>query len=78
MSKNNNVNPGNYKTAGREPQGQAVPHDVARQEFAREKAQEKREELQATNRQGSGELPKDTGPLKKGKPSAEPQPKRED
>ena len=70
MSKNNNVNPGNYKTAGREPQGQAVPHDVARQEFAREKAQEKREELHATSRHGSE-------PLKKGKPSAEPQTKRE-
>ena len=68
MSKNNNVNPGHYKTAGREPQGQDVPHDVARQAYEREKAQEKREELQAANRQGG------TAPLKKGKPSAEPQP----
>jgi hypothetical protein len=68
MSKNNNVNPGNYKTAGREPQGQAVPHDVARQEYAREKAQEKREEFHTTPHQGG------TAPLKKGKPSAEPQP----
>jgi hypothetical protein len=76
MSKNNNVNPGNYKTAGREPQGQAVPHEVARQEYAREKAQEKREELHASDRQGGASAPtKTSAPLKKGKPSAEPQPR---
>ena len=43
MSKNNNVNPDHYKTAGREPQGQAVAHEVERQSFAKEKAHEKQE-----------------------------------
>ena len=42
MSKDNNVNPGHYKTAGREPQGQGVAHEVQRQEFAEIKAKEKR------------------------------------
>lgn len=42
MSKHNNVNPDHYKTAGREPQGQDVAHEVQRQEFAEIKAKEKR------------------------------------
>jgi len=42
MSKNtNNVNPDHYKTAGREPQGQDVVHEVLRQQFGEAKAKEK-------------------------------------
>jgi hypothetical protein len=61
MSKNNNANPNSYKTAGREPQGQGFAHDVARQEYAKEKAQEKPVGHRAA-------------PLKKGKPAREPVP----
>jgi hypothetical protein len=45
MSKSkNNVNPDHYKTAGREPQGQAVVHDVLQQEYAEAKARERSNE----------------------------------
>jgi len=37
MSKKNNVVPDHFKTAGREPQGQGVPHEVLRQEYGKEK-----------------------------------------
>jgi len=44
MSKNhNNVNPDHYKTEGREPQGQAVAHEVERQQYAETLAREKRQ-----------------------------------
>ena len=43
MSKNNNVNPDHYKTAGREPLGQDVIHDVEKQAFQEAKAREKRD-----------------------------------
>jgi hypothetical protein len=33
MGTKSNVNPDHSKTAGREPQGQAVPHEVERQKF---------------------------------------------
>jgi hypothetical protein len=34
MSKNINVNPGQYKVAGRERQGESVPHDRERQRLS--------------------------------------------
>ena len=38
MSKKSNVNPDYYKTAGREPQGQAVIQEVERQKFREQEA----------------------------------------
>jgi len=38
MSKKSNVNPDYYKTAGREPQGQAVVQEVERQKFREQEA----------------------------------------
>jgi hypothetical protein len=38
MSKNNNVNPGQYKVAGRERQGEAIGQDKAKQALAKSKA----------------------------------------
>jgi hypothetical protein len=38
MSKKSNVHPDYYKTAGREPQGQAVIQEVERQEFREQEA----------------------------------------
>jgi hypothetical protein len=35
MSKNNNVNPGQYKVAGRERQGEDVVHASERQQLAK-------------------------------------------
>jgi hypothetical protein len=34
MSKNINVNPGQYKTRGRERQGEDIPHEQQREEMA--------------------------------------------
>lgn len=42
MSKNINVNPGNYKVAGRERQGEDVLQSVERQAFAQQRAEEAR------------------------------------
>lgn len=42
MSKYNNVKPDHFKTAGREPQGQDVVHEVERQQYAETKVREKR------------------------------------
>jgi hypothetical protein len=44
MSKYNNVKPDHFKTAGREPQGRDVVHDVQRQQFAESKVREKRDD----------------------------------
>ena len=41
--KNNNVNPDHFKTAGREPQGRGVAHEIKHQEFEEIKAKEKRD-----------------------------------
>ncbi len=38
MSKKSNVNPNHYKTAGRDPQGQAILQEVERQKFKEGKA----------------------------------------
>jgi hypothetical protein len=38
MGKKSNVNPDHYKTAGREPQGQAVLQELERQKFTEKKA----------------------------------------
>ena len=43
MSKNNNVKPDHFKTAGREPLGQDVVHEVERQAYEAAKAREKRD-----------------------------------
>ena len=43
MSKNNNVKPDHFKTAGREPIGQDVIHEVERQSYGEAKAREKRD-----------------------------------
>lgn len=40
MSKNNNVNPGQYKEAGRERQGDAVLHEVNKQQYTQSKKAE--------------------------------------
>lgn len=37
MSKQNNVNPGQYKEAGREHQGDQVLHEINKQEYAQAK-----------------------------------------
>ena len=37
MSKNNNVNPGQYKVAGRERQGEDVVHERQKQTLAKER-----------------------------------------
>ncbi len=42
MGKKSNVNPDHFKTAGREPQGQDVVHEVQRQQYAEAKIREKR------------------------------------
>ncbi len=42
MGKKNNVTPDHFKTAGREPQGQDVVHEVQRQKYADTKVLEKR------------------------------------
>ncbi len=42
MGKKSNVNPDHFKTAGREPQGQDVVHEVQRQQYAEAKVREKR------------------------------------
>jgi hypothetical protein len=39
MSKKINVNPGQYKVAGRERQGEDIVHDVQRQAYAQQQAQ---------------------------------------
>jgi hypothetical protein len=39
MSKNINVNPDHYKTAGRERPGQDIPQEVRKQQFGKEKVQ---------------------------------------
>ncbi len=49
MSKNINVNPGNYKVAGRERPGKDIPADLERQEFARQKA---KDQLSPESREG--------------------------
>jgi hypothetical protein len=49
---NNNVNPDHYKTAGREPQGQAVAHDIKRQEYGEIEAKEKRDQRGITPKTG--------------------------
>jgi hypothetical protein len=38
MSKYNNANVDHYKTAGREPQGRAVRHQIAKKEFGTTRA----------------------------------------
>ena len=60
MSKNNNANHGSYQTEGREPHGQGIAHDVADQQFGKEKAKEKEEAVTTTTPGGA--------PLKKGMP----------
>lgn len=40
MSKYNNVKPDHFKTAGREPQGRDVVHEVQRQQFGEAKAKQ--------------------------------------
>jgi hypothetical protein len=40
--KNNNVNPDHFKTAGREPPGRGLAHDLKHQEYEEIKANEKR------------------------------------
>jgi hypothetical protein len=39
MSKNINVNPGNYKVAGRERQGEDVLHEAQKQTYARRRVE---------------------------------------
>src|SRR5688572_22751585 len=56
MSKKINVNPGQYKTRGRERQGEDVPVDLAKQEYGR-----------AASKQGAQTLP---GEKKTPKPSS--------
>ena len=41
MSKRINVNPGQYKTAGREHQGDDVVHDIHKQTYSKAKAEER-------------------------------------
>jgi hypothetical protein len=38
VARKSNVNPDHYRTAGREPQGQAVVHEVERQKLRERKA----------------------------------------
>jgi hypothetical protein len=45
MSKYNNVKPDHFKTAGREPQGRDVAHQVERQQYAEARIREKRNDL---------------------------------
>lgn len=59
--KNNNVNPDHFKTAGREPQGRGVAHDIKHQEY---------EEIKVKEKSDSSRVPaKAAGPrVTKGKP----------
>ena len=44
MSKNINVNPGQYKVAGRERQGENIIHSKQRQQLAKRKGQRRKNE----------------------------------
>jgi hypothetical protein len=61
MTRRINVNPGQYKTRGREDQGDQVPHEGDRRKFTQAKATESRR--QKKNDTSSGDAV--SGPAKK-------------
>lgn len=61
MSKNNNVNPGQYKEAGRDRQGEAVLHEVNKQEYMRGKKAEEDNSLIPNQNQPEDQIPNSGG-----------------
>lgn len=54
MARKSNVNPNHFKTEGREPQGQAVVHEVERQQLRQERARLSRTKKAGARHPASG------------------------
>jgi hypothetical protein len=57
MSKNINVNPGQYKVAGRERQGEDIVHPEERQELSRQERPKKPQAPRIPNQERSSKAP---------------------